>query len=51
MKGIVFRRFSITVDFYICFKSNSEFKYIQIVVLGDQNKARSKGIDGDERRR
>ena len=51
MKRIVLRGFSITVDFYICFKSNGEFKYMQIVVLGDQTKIKSKGITSDEKRR
>ena len=39
MKGIEFKRFSISVDFCICFKSNGEFKYVQVVVLGGPNKA------------
>ena len=47
MKGSVVRLLLITVDFYICFQSNKEFKYIQIVVLGDQNKVMSKGIASD----
>ena len=51
MKGIVFRGFVITVYFSICFKSNREFEYIQIVVLGDQNKVRLKGVISDKRRR
>ena len=49
MKGIVFRHFSINVDFYICFKSNGKFKYVQVIAHGDQTRVWTKVITSDKR--
>ena len=46
----IFRNFTITIDFGISFKVNSELKNIYGVVSSDKDKARKKGITYDKRR-